>query len=203
MGGGSPEPPPGHVHTSIPPTVIAAPPIVIPAQAGTTRAAKLRPTPEIRGRSNVTWTAVGMLRRAPTLESAWIPAFTGMTERGGMIVGGAGSPIHPSPLKGGRLGGGWKPRAATRASSHLHPPPYRHSRAPDRHCCAPDRHSRALDRHCCAPDRHSCAGRNHARDKASPCLKHPAALERHLGSPSECRGVHRRWRPPGFLPSQE
>ncbi len=67
------------------------------------------------------------------------------------------SPIHPSPLPGGRLGGGWKPASVyQRPSGRLHSSRARsHFRRP----CAPSVNSsppRPL-RHTCAPLRHSCA----------------------------------------------
>ena len=64
------------------------------------------------------------------------------------------SPIHPSPLPGGRLGGGWEAARVqqplsntptTHPSSHLPPMrPPRHPTRPLRHSCAPLRHSCAL-----------------------------------------------------------
>ena len=51
--------------------------------------------------------------------------------------------IHPSPLKGGRLGGGGTPRAATAGPArpdHPRPAPLPHPRAPLRHSCASRNH---------------------------------------------------------------
>ena len=129
------EPPPGHIHTSIPPTVIPAPPtvipappfrhccapIVIPAQAGTTRATKLRPTPDLRGRSNVTWAALGMLMRTPTLDAAWIAAYAGMTIGAG-IAEGARDPQFVSPLFPGEAKRGRRCAHALVAARDLSPP---------------------------------------------------------------------------------
>ncbi len=73
------------------------------------------------------------------------------------------SPIHPSPLPGGRLGGGWD------AASERQPPSTTPIASSGR-SCPTNRHScagrnRRLSRHSCAgrnprPHRHSCAGRN-------------------------------------------
>ena len=67
--------------------------------------------------------------------------------------------IHPSPLPGGRLGGGWEaPSVHQRPSGRPHfSKAYPHSR----HSCV-GRNPRTLFRHPCAPSRHSCAGRNDA-----------------------------------------
>ena len=66
------------------------------------------------------------------------------------------SPIHPSPLPGGRLGGGCDaPNAHHRPSARPRP-----SKAhPHLHRTRAHRHTRPF-RHSCAPSRHSCAGRN-------------------------------------------
>ena len=86
------------------------------------------------------------------------------------------SPIHPSPLLGGRLGRwGVECRASTNRSL-LHP--HRLSR-------------------------HSCVSRNPRARRALPPPKSPAALKHHSVRPSGRRGAYRCWRPRSFLPTQE
>ncbi len=77
------------------------------------------------------------------------------------------SPIHPSPLLGGRLGGGWEVAIVLHRSlstPHLTPSlplPLRHSPS---HSVIP------------APlSRHSCAGRNPCGRRRAPWLRTPAA----------------------------
>ena len=93
----------------------------------------------------------------PAPPSSVIPAQAGTHTRT------SPSPIHPSPLPGGRLGGGWK------APSRRHQPCAPRSPIPlppTRHSCTPpsvipaQAGTRTPIRHSCAPLRHSCAGRN-------------------------------------------
>ena len=79
------------------------------------------------------------------------------------------SPIHPSPLSGGRLGGGCEATSVlptnlsyTSIASPVLPAPRSVIPAPLRHSCVPLRHS-------CVPLRHSCAGRN----PPTPTPTHP------------------------------
>ena len=70
--------------------------------------------------------------------------------------------IHPSPLPGGRLGGGWGATSQAHQSFaprsiHTAPPP---PPLPTHAVGTPLRHSRAPHRHSRASHRHSCVGRN-------------------------------------------
>ena len=96
------------------------------------------------------------------------------------------SPIHPSPLPGGRLGGGWEapivhPRSPT---PRIAPPtPFPSSLLPLRHSCAPPSFLRRQEP-------------THA-----PTLRTPTAGRRRRGqaAPSGCWGVDGDWQPPRFL----
>ena len=86
-----------------------------------------------------------LLRRIPRPPTSFLrppPSFLRRQEPRPSHTRTSPSPIHPSPLPGGRLGGGWKP------PSHRHQP------------CAPRSPIPLPPRHSCAPLRHSCAGRN-------------------------------------------
>ena len=80
------------------------------------------------------------------------------------------SPIHPSPLPGGRLGGGWEVASVRRPLFNTPIALLRHSCAPHRHSCA-GRNPRPPPSFL-HPIRHSCAGRN-PRATHPPSSPHP------------------------------
>ena len=102
-------------------------------------------------------------------------------------------PIHPSPLLGGRLGGGWEA-----ASVHQRPSGRPHSSRTYprfRHSCPSSPSFLRLFRHSCALLRHSCAGRNPRNLTAAPPPSpiHPSPLEGgRLGGGWEAASVHQR-----------
>ena len=107
----------------------------------------------------------------------------------------ASSPIHPSPLPGGRLGGGWKVASQHHRSPHA---PITHATHPSRHSCA-GRNPRPLPsflrrREPAPPPRHSCAGRN-PRPPSPPLLRLPSVI------PAQAGITHPNIRPlPQFIP---
>ena len=90
---------------------------------------------------------------------------------------GGRAPIHPSPLPGGRLGGGWEATNQHHRSSRAPiVPPHPHRTHPLRRAC-PSRHTRTPFAIPAPPFRHSCAGRNHPPQHPPPPPIHPSPLE--------------------------
>ncbi len=150
-----PSTPAPHSATPAPPTVIPAPPTVIPAQAGTCAGrnppppsnfppSPIHPSPLPGGRLGGGWNAASRrtTRTAPQSPTPSItparpsPSFLRRQEPATTIQLPP-SPIHPSPLPGGRLGG------VERREPPHHPHrapiahPFHHPRAPLRHPHAP------------------------------------------------------------------